>query len=88
MLNFIYPNPERPEPTTVDKLELLESFRRHINNNADKISTLERLIANPTDIQNLFRKSCETKQELSEALALRERLKRMWNRTLNDLVIR
>jgi len=88
MLEFNYPLPDRQEPTVTDKLELLESFRRHINNNAENITTLERLIANPNDIQNLFRKQCENRQELQEALALRERLKRMWNRTLNDLVIR
>lgn len=87
-MEFNYPLPDRTEPTVTDKIELLESFRRHINNNAQNISTLERLIANPNDPQNLFRKRCETEQELSEAVALRERLKRTWNRILNDLVIR
>lgn len=88
MLQFIYPQPEQKEPTISDKLSLLHSFKRHIDNNAKDIAELERLIANPSDIQNLFRNTCETQQELKDAVILRDRLKRMWNRQLNDLIIR
>jgi len=88
MLQFNYPLPERKEPTVSSRIEKIESYRRYIDTNAQTITTLERLIANPNDAQNLFRNRCETEQELKDALILRERLKAMWNRALNDLIIR